>query len=308
MRELRRILVGAEFGGASWAAIERACSLARETGARCTALHAVSLDPRDRLRALLGSEAEFADERVINAAQRRLATLLEQTSCTAGVDIVSVVRSGRPARELITYAQDERCDILALGEHRTSRLQRFFLGSTTSRVLRQSDVSVLVVRNEGQHPYRRVLIGVDFSPTSQALIRASCVLAPDAEITLIHVCNDAMEFQMRYASVSSAVIGLYRVNVERDAQQQLVQVSDGSGLKGLSTHVAHGDPSHTILEFAREGDFDLIMMGKHGADVSQELLLGSVTKGIVEQADADVFVMVDPRRPHRDVPVSAEET
>jgi nucleotide-binding universal stress UspA family protein len=52
----------------------------------------------------------------------------------------------------------------------------------------------------------------------------------------------------------------------------------------------HGDPAQCILEQEEEQGADLIVMGKHGTGVTEELLLGSVTKHVLSQARADVLV------------------
>ena len=71
---------------------------------------------------------------------------------------------------------------------------------------------------------------VDFSPTSKALVEMSRHVAPEAAIHLIHVCSDAMEAQMRYASVNDGVIGQYPTSVERKANKQLVELAEKCGL------------------------------------------------------------------------------
>lgn len=47
----------------------------------------------------------------------------------------------------------------------------------------------------------------------------------------------------------------------------------------------------------QERDCDLIALGKHGAHVAEDLLLGSVTKHVLMEAQADTLVVPDPRRP-----------
>lgn len=46
---------------------------------------------------------------------------------------------------------------------------------------------------------------------------------------------------------------------------------------------------------------DLVVMGKHGTHVTEELLLGSVTKRVLAESHADVLVVVDDRRPHEPI-------
>lgn len=53
---------------------------------------------------------------------------------------------------------------------------------------------------------------------------------------------------------------------------------------------AHGPAVARILEHAEERDADLIVLGKHGAGMVEELLLGSVTKHVLADARQDVLI------------------
>ena len=55
--------------------------------------------------------------------------------------------------------------------------------------------------------------------------------------------------------------------------------------------VVHGDVSQRILEYEQELDCDLIVVGKHGAGVFEELLLGSTTKHLLAESQSDVLVV-----------------
>ncbi len=58
----------------------------------------------------------------------------------------------------------------------------------------------------------------------------------------------------------------------------------------VSFRVLHGDASVSILTLEQELDCDLIILGKHGQGVLEELLLGSVTKHILAESSCDVLV------------------
>ncbi|MDQ9170713.1 universal stress protein [Oxalobacteraceae bacterium R-40] len=66
--------------------------------------------------------------------------------------------------------------------------------------------------------------------------------------------------------------------------------------------VVHGDPNQHIIAMEQEYDIDLIVVGKHGTNVTEELLLGSVTKHVLTEAQADVMVIADPRPSELDAP------
>ena len=55
-----------------------------------------------------------------------------------------------------------------------------------------------------------------------------------------------------------------------------------------------GDPLRTILETARLGNYDLIVMGTHGRVGRLHSLLGSVTEGVVRNAACPVLTVREP--------------
>lgn len=65
-----------------------------------------------------------------------------------GVDVVTAVRRGLPDEEILGYATENDVDLVVMGTHGRSGVQRYLLGSTTERVLRQSPVPVLAVRDD----------------------------------------------------------------------------------------------------------------------------------------------------------------
>ena len=54
--------------------------------------------------------------------------------------------------------------------------------------------------------------------------------------------------------------------------------------------VRQGDVSQRILEQEQEADCDLIVIGKHGKDAIEELLLGRVTRHVLTEAQGDILV------------------
>jgi CPA2 family monovalent cation:H+ antiporter-2 len=61
--------------------------------------------------------------------------------------------------------------------------------------------------------------------------------------------------------------------------------------------VVYGDTTRQIIEHEEKYNCDLIVMGKHGIHVTEELLLGSVTKRLLAESQSDVLVVIDPRGP-----------
>ncbi|PSQ42614.1 universal stress protein UspA [Halobacteriales archaeon SW_7_68_16] len=64
----------------------------------------------------------------------------------AGVELDTAVEVGRPARTIVTYAEEHDVDHVVLGSHGRSGVSRILLGSVAESVLRRSPVRVTVIR------------------------------------------------------------------------------------------------------------------------------------------------------------------
>lgn len=59
---------------------------------------------------------------------------------------VTHVSMGRPFSEIITYARDNKIDMIIMGTHGRGAIAHMLLGSTTEKVVRKSPCAVLTVR------------------------------------------------------------------------------------------------------------------------------------------------------------------
>ncbi|WP_044957336.1 universal stress protein [Halarchaeum acidiphilum] len=141
-----RILVPTDGSPESEEAVDEAMELADLTGATVVALYAV--DTRDystlpeskwaALQSELRSEGEDAVEAVAERGE------------AAGVEVETIVAEGVPHEIILETAAGEDCDAIVMGTHGRSGVERFLLGSVTEKVVRQSDLPVLVVRVGGE--------------------------------------------------------------------------------------------------------------------------------------------------------------
>jgi len=81
----------------------------------------------------------------------------------------------------------------------------------------------------------------------------------------------------------------YRAQARQFAQLRLQEAAAAAGLRPGQWQpcLIMQDPTLAIVEQEQEADCDLIVIGKHGAGVVEDFLLGSVTKHVLaESADA----------------------
>jgi nucleotide-binding universal stress UspA family protein len=137
----RKILVGLDGSEHSLLALERAVALAKDSGAEVNVLsieeglpaYAATVGESD-------AEREYKERyyrEIQEEARRRVAE--------HGVPLRMEVLPGHPAEMLMRWAAERAADLIVIGRTGHSRLQEFFLGSTTDRVVDRAPCDVLVV-------------------------------------------------------------------------------------------------------------------------------------------------------------------
>lgn len=98
-------------------------------------------------RAGMTGHRETSEEVHEQETERAEAVVDEVASRLESIDTVSAVRTGVPHDVILEYA-NENADIVVMGTHGHSGLERYVLGSVTEKVVRMADVPVVTVRAE----------------------------------------------------------------------------------------------------------------------------------------------------------------
>jgi len=71
-----------------------------------------------------------------------------QTAAEEDVEIETVVKTGKPSREVVEYAVDEAFDQIVIGSHGRHGVDRVMLGSVSETVVRRAPMTVIVVHEQ----------------------------------------------------------------------------------------------------------------------------------------------------------------
>ena len=294
MIRLNRILAATDLSVPARHATERAALVSKETTALLDLLHVVNLVPLERLRQPMALAPDGIQLRVLDAARQGLddlaASLRQQYGISAGTHVVA----GSLLVELAKEADGLAAGLLVCGAKGESVIRHLLLGTTVLRVLSTTTCPVLVVKQAPREQYRRLLVPVDFSPSSLRAIRHAQSIATYAEIVLLNVFEVPFKGLLRYARVDDDAINYYQITAKQEATERLHSLRDEAGLSPQTCRliVKHGDPVSRIIEQEKEQGCDLIVIGKHGESALVELLLGSVTRHVLAESRGDVLVSV----------------
>ena len=145
----RSILCAVDFSPDSARALSYAASLAQHSGGRLTIIHVVETmvvgyDPRG---------GNFDIEGLSKATVALARTQLQEcaASVTAGASpIETVLGEGKPYRDILREAQQRGADLIVVGVHGRSALDRLVFGSTADHLVRRSTCPILTVRSDAR--------------------------------------------------------------------------------------------------------------------------------------------------------------
>lgn len=290
VQSIDSILVPTDGSDGAMAAARRAIDLADRAGA---ALHVVSVvevpagesgqpDETDRADRgeLLDADADRAIESVAITAQEHLSE-----------SVVTAVESGTPFRRITEYADEHDVDMIVMGTHGRTGLERFLLGSVAEKTLRTSPVPVCTVSPAageieiGATSYDTVLLPTDGSEGAERAMDWGIAIADlyDGTVHTVYSVDTS-----RFTSTGS-VASLHE-QLERTGRRALESVRDRAVAADVNVvaNLGTGPAARMILDYADEHDVDLIAMGTHGRSGAERYLVGSVTETVVRHADVPV--------------------
>lgn len=176
------------------------------------------------------------------------------------------------------------------------------LGDTPEKLARHGRVPVLVTRLPAKAPYRRVLVGIDYSEVSrEALELALRLTEPEAGALDVLHCHDASyALVLHHAGASSEQLAAYyrRMYTEDEAKLRAFlepYLEHGADLHAL---VRSGDPRAELERAAHEQGSELLVLGKRARQGLGHSLLGSVAEASLRRAECDVLVVPQPAPRH----------
>jgi nucleotide-binding universal stress UspA family protein len=165
--------------------------------------------------------------------------------------------------------------------------------SLKKRKVRLTDKSKLI---------KKILVALDGSEPAQKALNFALDLADEysAEIVLLSVVQPAIAPRLYYPAagvptVPPVTVGAYskelKAQHEKVLSEALKKTRKVKPKLKVSTKLLEGRPSSMIIEAAKEGNFDIIVMGSRGLGGIKEFFLGSVSDRVADEAACPVLIV-----------------
>jgi nucleotide-binding universal stress UspA family protein len=221
----------------------------------------------------------------------------------AGLTATSEVR-GEPTtwRALCQAAADEAADLIVCGSRGRGAFSRALLGSTSSSLVHHADCAVLVVPPGAGALDGPTLIGYDGSEGARAAIAAGARLLPDRPALVAH----AWSSPMNRSFVGAGLLAVPLDDVE-DVSLDLEQIfsetahdvaEEGAALardarldaRGMAVEATPG-AWRALSATGRAEGAAVIVAGCRGRSALASTLLGSVSAGLVHNAELPILIV-----------------
>lgn len=144
MNPYKKILIATDGSLQTRKAVEQGIELAKSVDAKLYAVFVIDTSAFDFFP--VGAAVEKTHE-LLREEGEKATRAVEEMAKKEGVGAQSEILVGRPAIEIVNFANKNDVDLIVMGTLGKAGLERFLLGSVAEKVIRTSPVPVMVVRN-----------------------------------------------------------------------------------------------------------------------------------------------------------------
>jgi nucleotide-binding universal stress UspA family protein len=294
MTPYRKTLCPVDFSDSSRRALAWSSRFSKAVGARLAVLHVV-----DTSFLSIGNLVAVPDafDELRQRAEEALVALKHEIDFS---DVEVELAEGVPEDVVVSAANRGDVDLLVMGTHGLTGVQKFLLGSVTEKVLHRAKVPLLSISSDTEPKSapadpRTVLMAIDFGPESQAVVRHGTWLAEHyrAKLIVLHVVR------VPYVVLSeSSFEPLTRLEVDRlndslvakrrDDLEALLPENPGGEREAI---VRMGAPFECLRDAIAAHSIDMVVMGAGGHGETGFRWLGSTCHKLVRLAPCPVMIV-----------------
>lgn len=274
----RTYLVGYDGGEAAADAVRFTTRLAESAVAQVIAVNAYPVAQH-----VVGKGAADEPERELTEESRAEAVqTLEALERHPLVQILAL--PGSPAAALVGRAEEDGAELLAVGATHRRAIGRLLVGSVADQLLHGAPCPVLVVpEGSGDRPIESVAVAYDGGPESTAALTEARALAGRHHAQLIVLAVAEQPFPL--GRLGAAAAG------ERARARMHDAFADVAAAAGADLRIVSHSRAGTALVHACEEGVDVIVAGSRGYGPRKAVLLGSVSRHLVDHAPCPVLIV-----------------
>jgi nucleotide-binding universal stress UspA family protein len=285
-----RIVVGIDGSQQSGNALEWAVERARLGGEQLELLNAYTLVPELNVYGFSGAPSQPVDwyvdfsGQLLEAAATRVRELAPALTCKLTSQL------GHPAYLLAEAS--EAADAVVVGRRGLGSVASTLMGSVSNRLTSQAKCPLVVVGEEKRPTTGPIVVGIDGSEFGVRALRYALAEAAVHQTAVRAVA--AYELLHPALRDDPELVARMQADVERETADTIAHALDevkdtDTASVSVEPVAVQGPAAEAILDHAK--DARLIVVGTHGKGLVRRILLGSVSRRVLNDADRPVAVV-----------------
>lgn len=304
MDRFRNILVVVDDPASGSNALARGAQLALSSGARLTAIHAITGVRASGLRLPAGISLDDLEESEQSHRMAELESLLSNTpflkpKCTAKVVL------GTPFIEIIREVVERRHDLVIKDAPARGAFKNSLFSSLDMHLMRKCPVPVWMVRENAGRKYRRIVAAIhpdapdtEHESLNRGVLDLGAALArlDHAELHVMHaweLYGDAMLSRARHRISSGQVLEILKYNHDRATEMldRIVSSHPSEEVRKAQRHLLRGPPAVALLQLTRRLRADVVVMGTVARTGVAGLIIGNTAETVLNQVNCSVLAI-----------------
>ncbi|GAB5401694.1 MAG: universal stress protein [Aureisphaera sp.] len=269
---MKRILVPTDFSSQAENALKVAAQIAKKNNSAIYLEHSLNLPSHINDMGSAGALPESLY--FIRLAEKEFEKILEKPYL-ADLEIHEAIGHGEIYDDVQQTVKEKEIDLIVMGSHGLSGFKEMFIGSNTEKVVRTSQIPVLVIKNEHENfAINDFVFATDFSDECRIPFGKAQKFAKDvgAKMHLLYV-NTPSGFKT--SAEANAMMNNFMNGIAKE-NYTLNIYNETSVEKG-------------ILGFARDHNAQLVGMSTHGRKGISHFFNGSISEDLVNHANMPVI-------------------
>ncbi|MGB7784657.1 MAG: universal stress protein [Salinimicrobium sp.] len=286
---MKKILVPTDFSEKAENALKVAAQLAKKFDAEIYLLHMLEL-PMNMVNPVGDTRHNDLPEALffMKLAKKRFNEILSQ-AFLKGIKVHEIVEFHQAFDGIMETSKEHGCDFIIMGSQGASGFKEMFIGSNTEKVVRTSEIPVLVIKND--HPdftVKNFVFATNLDNHNKKTLKKVVNFARlmDAKLHLVYI-NTANEF------ITS-----------EETERYLDKFLEGNDFENYEFHIYNDDSvEQGILHFAAKVKADVVGVATHGRKGLSHFFNGSISEDLVNHANSPVLTFkLEKREPGKRFP------
>jgi nucleotide-binding universal stress UspA family protein len=270
---MKRILVPTDFSEHAEKALKAAALIAKKTKCELFILHLLEI-PNQMNEAITGGNGSPEETLFLKKANEKLQKTKEQPYL-AEISVHASVQYERAFSGILDFNKKNKIDLIVMGSHGTSGIEELLLGSNTEKVVRLSEIPVLVIKKEiGELKFKNMVFASDFSPETKkpfAKMRDFAAIF-EANLFLVFICTP----------------NSFKTTL--DMEKTMNKFIKNYEIQNYSLHIFNDTNIESgIVNFSKTIDADLIGLCTHGRTGLAHFFSGSISEDLVNHVTKPII-------------------